>query len=196
MKIRNTSRWPTPALQVILEWVVEKEGITWPYIAHFGVTRRRTLFGNEKWRGRGSKHYQIVFLGRRYRPPTRKWPWLETYDVPRPLVPIVHVSRFALLCHIIFHEAKHATTGNPDMWRMPLLNRGAMEHHCECDAVRLLGMFSQDWPAIRSRIYAAMRADRTARRTARRERLSQAAKSFTLPSVNLRASMQRLKEMQ
>lgn len=101
-------------------------------------------------------------------------------------------SRLELLVFLLAHEACHATTGHPNHHRLGdgRADTAGMEFHCNAKGYRIMEMFRQEWPKLRSLIYAAMRR-------ARRQHVTEIARKVAKrsdPGPKLALAEKRLKE--
>jgi len=162
LTVTNRSEWPSPAIKVLAEWIVKEAGIAWDYSILVRSCRSQT------WGGRGGRRSQRIWFDRRYR---ADWPlhhkdhrfgWSHVQE---------YRTRMEVLVMLIAHEAYHATGGHPERFKSgDRINRASMEYRCNKFADETIVKLRVEWPALRCRIYKAMRLDRQKQATVRQRK--------------------------
>jgi len=160
--IINRSKWPTPFLRILAEFVVAQ--MPFPFTSDYRIIVRSTQKVNS-WRGVGRDNSQIIRLHRRFQP-LEGWPmkfrdcryrWSAKYELR---------SRIEALTFIMAHEAAHGDLAHPRNFRREngQLNLALMEHYANQSGYAAVRYLRESWPQLRREITASLRSARKARR--------------------------------
>jgi predicted SprT family Zn-dependent metalloprotease len=149
--IKNTSKWPTPALKILSAWVVDQIGLA--SVIDKTIFETYTIKFTNSSNGTSGcawKTHCIVRANRRLKGP---WPWIyrdsRFYWAPE----ITLNNRIEALVKLIAHEMAHAfekgRTGKPSQREFFAIDLSK----------QILEKFRIAWPELRKKIWKAMRKD-------------------------------------
>jgi len=135
--IKNTSNWPDPFVNVIVNWVLNEVGVDWN---HKVIVRH----SDDSWSGTGDRWELTVRMDRRYS--RHKFPWKHRDHRFKWSAEFEFLSRVEVFVYLLAHEAKHSLDFHEFKNDQ---KRDKKEFYCNDVASNVVKKFRKEWPILK-----------------------------------------------